>query len=151
MPGKEISTTNIVLQAFQDGKKVYVPYIHSQAGNSKLKVLDMLRLKDEQDLKSLLPDTWGIPSLSEATIHERENALGGFGIAQEPDSSTKQDPLLDLIFVPAMAFDSQNQRLGHGKGFYDRYISRCHDELKIEGRKEPCLGKKESSRVRGGR
>ena len=31
-----------------------------------------------------------------------------------------------LIFMPGMAFDQSNNRLGHGKGFYDKYISHIH-------------------------
>ena len=30
----------------------------------------------------------------------------------------------DVMLVPLLAFDSQNNRLGYGKGFYDRYLSK---------------------------
>ena len=30
---------------------------------------------------------------------------------------------LDLVIVPGMAFDSDGNRMGRGKGFYDRYLS----------------------------
>lgn len=35
---------------------------------------------------------------------------------------SSNSPGLDLILVPAVAFDASFNRLGHGKGFYDRYI-----------------------------
>jgi len=68
----------------------------------------------------LKPDAWGIPTLGEESVAQRSNALGGSG-AREIDSGP---PALDIIFLPALAFDLQLRRLGHGKGFYDRYLTR---------------------------
>lgn len=129
MPGKEVATQDIVKQAFKDGKKVYVPYIHPSKLDSKLKIMDMLRLQDEDDLNSLQPDAWGIPSLSKDTIGQRENALGGHGCLEESEYNDRGTARLDLVFMPSMAFDKSLNRLGHGKGFYDRYLSLCKSIL----------------------
>lgn len=53
---------------------------------------------------------------------------GAYGIL-EPDSSLprlepQQLPASTLVLVPALAFTLQGQRLGKGKGFYDRYLQR---------------------------
>jgi 5-formyltetrahydrofolate cyclo-ligase len=48
---------------------------------------------------------------------------GAFGIA-EPDHDEACDPAaLDLIVVPARAFDMQGHRLGRGAGYYDRFLA----------------------------
>ena len=44
-----------------------------------------------------------------------------FGIL-EPSKSKKIDP--DIILVPVLAFDDNRNRLGYGKGFYDRYLGK---------------------------
>ena len=44
-----------------------------------------------------------------------------FGIP-EP-IKTKKSYLPDILLVPLLAFDKKNNRLGYGKGFYDRYLN----------------------------
>ncbi len=123
MPGREVSTRDIVLHALDHGKSVFVPYLH-QGEAPKSKVMDMLQLQDRNDFESLTSDAWGIPSLAADSIESRRNALGGIGISNISSGKQKSFPLLDLVFMPAVAFDQSHRRLGHGKGFYDRYLSR---------------------------
>lgn len=38
----------------------------------------------------------------------------------------------DAVFVPLLAFDNTGYRVGYGKGYYDRYLARCaQDVVKI--------------------
>lgn len=131
MPNREVSTTEIVLDALRKDKKVFIPYIYSSKEDPKSKVMDMLRLKDEADLQGLKPDAWGIPSLSPEGVEHRENALGGLGLSSSVLTSSDR-PEIDLIFMPGMAFDNLNHRLGHGKGFYDKYISRLQQRGPVD-------------------
>ena len=45
-----------------------------------------------------------------------------FGVL-EPCSAPVDADILDLVFVPALAVDGENYRLGYGGGFYDRFLS----------------------------
>ncbi len=35
---------------------------------------------------------------------------------------------IDVVFVPLLAFDFKGNRVGYGKGFYDKFLSRCKPE-----------------------
>ena len=140
MPEKEASTTEIVLDALGNGKEVFVPYIYSE-DNSGSKSMDMLQIADEADLRSLKLDPWGIPSLSRESIVNRRNALGGMGIGDRAAEQVRiKGPNLDLIFMPAVAFDRSCHRLGHGKGFYDRYLQRYKGLAASLSSQMPLLG-----------
>lgn len=36
---------------------------------------------------------------------------------------------LDVVFVPLLAYDSNGNRVGYGKGFYDKFLSHCKEEV----------------------
>ena len=35
---------------------------------------------------------------------------------------------IDVVFVPLLAFDKKGNRVGYGKGFYDKFLSQCKSE-----------------------
>lgn len=44
----------------------------------------------------------------------------------EPVAGQPVDPAaIDLVIVPLIIFDKRGHRVGYGKGFYDRFLSRC--------------------------
>lgn len=48
----------------------------------------------------------------------------------EPSGDEIIDPqLVDAIFVPLLAFDIKGYRVGYGKGYYDRYLARCAQDI----------------------
>ncbi len=36
---------------------------------------------------------------------------------------------IDLVLVPLLAFDEKGNRVGYGKGFYDRFLNRCREDV----------------------
>lgn len=35
---------------------------------------------------------------------------------------------IDVVFIPLLAFDTSGNRVGYGKGFYDKFLSECKPE-----------------------
>lgn len=127
MPTGEISTSNIVRDALSQGKEVFIPYtynLQSPKEGQQKSIMDMVQLESMDDFNALQPDKWGIPTPSEDSIASRANCFGGTGITNGETAGVQAG--LDLIVMPGMAFDSNFGRLGHGKGFYDYFLTRCH-------------------------
>ena len=56
-----------------------------------------------------------------------ENAWG----IPEPDAaaSSFDDLNLDMVLLPLLAFDENGNRVGYGKGFYDRFLLHCRKDV----------------------
>lgn len=90
---KEVDSSLLIQKALDMGKKLVVPKVI--AGNQ----LEHYRIESMADL---VPNKWGIPE----PVRGTPASLSDF----------------DLIFVPMLAGDMQKNRLGFGKGFYDRLL-----------------------------
>lgn len=116
MPKGEIQTDEIVNAVLAEGKTLYVPRLKTLAESS---VMEFLRIHSKEDLESnLVPGVWGI----------REPSVEYDSTPRESASSPSSPPI-DLILMPGMAFDRTLSRLGHGKGYYDRFISTYRSSL----------------------
>ncbi len=97
----EIDTTPIVLRAWQDYKRVLAP-----------KVSWNQRRMMPVEIRSLTDD------LTESSMGIREPVSGiPFPVS-----------MIDLVIVPGLGFDEFGNRLGRGRGFYDRFLA--HPEFK---------------------
>jgi 5-formyltetrahydrofolate cyclo-ligase len=55
-----------------------------------------------------------------------------YNIPEPIDGIEIQSSQLDVVFIPLLAYDKTGNRVGYGKGFYDRFLADCKPEtLKI--------------------
>ena len=46
----------------------------------------------------------------------------------EPINGSYTNPIeFDFVFIPLLAIDEKGQRVGYGKGFYDRFLKNCSE------------------------
>jgi len=122
MPKGELDTAPLVSAILAAGKVLYVPKLDTS--HSARPRMDMLRVYDQSDLDSFPSGLWGIREPPHDRNGEpRSNAL-------DPDQQ------LDLVIVPGVAFDTSMGRLGHGKGYYDSFIT---EYIAKTGRSRPFL------------
>uniref|UniRef100_A0A0M3HV41 5-formyltetrahydrofolate cyclo-ligase n=2 Tax=Ascaris TaxID=6251 RepID=A0A0M3HV41_ASCLU len=98
----EADTTSIIRESILNGKQVFIP--NFQRGSNKM---DMLRVASEDEFENLGAVLWGIRQHTHPC----------------DELSWRHSGALDVIVVPGVAFTIKGQRLGHGKGFYDRFIA----------------------------
>jgi 5-formyltetrahydrofolate cyclo-ligase len=112
MPLKtEPNIFKIIEDAFYQKKECYIPKI-----TDEITMKFFLLEKEKSILEQVESGFYGI-------LEPKEN-LPQFKI----ENFSNKDDI--LIFVPAMAFDINKNRIGKGKGFYDRFLSKIFENSK---------------------
>jgi 5-formyltetrahydrofolate cyclo-ligase len=63
--------------------------------------------------------------VNEETSYEENE----YGIAEPVGGEEIHPEDLDAVFVPLLCFDEKGYRVGYGKGFYDRFLSSCREDV----------------------
>ncbi|HEY5823767.1 MAG TPA: 5-formyltetrahydrofolate cyclo-ligase [Cyclobacteriaceae bacterium] len=102
------------------------------------------------------PDTWAIIDrirrefphirISVPKVNPKTNELENFyfeglhqievntwGISEPKQGVPTPTEKIDLVLVPLLTFDQKGDRIGYGKGYYDRFFSQCRPDCKKVG------------------
>lgn len=102
---KEINTYKIWEKATSFGAQVAVPKINR-------KTVEMKHLLFETEDQLEISD-WGIPEPSKGRVIAAEH--------------------FDIVIVPLLVVDKNGNRVGYGKGYYDRFLSKCSPRCRFIG------------------
>lgn len=99
----EVKTKALIEHAWSQKKKVAVPKVHGV-------IMEFYIIESYDDLES-----------------------GCFGLQEPKESCQRITELPDntLVIMPGVAFDNKGNRIGYGKGYYDKYFSKYPDVYKI--------------------
>ncbi|KAJ1968676.1 hypothetical protein IWQ62_001099 [Dispira parvispora] len=112
----EIITRAIIEDIFAKQKRCFIPRCTPTT-------MDMVLLRDMADYDTLPRNKWNIPEPLPTDVRDNVFDYGG----------------PHLIIMPGLAFDTNKNRLGHGKGYYDKYIKRCLEYSEQQGNQPPYL------------
>lgn len=110
--GREPDTRRLLSDALAAGKRVYVPRCDGKGE---------MRAARLNSLDALTP--------------------GAFGIPEPPDGAEYAGPEeMDLVLVPCVSASRRGERLGHGGGYYDRFLAKtqadtvclCYEKMQRE-------------------
>lgn len=93
----EVGTLSMIKESLERGKRVILPKVDKER-----RILNLYEIKD---INELSPGYMGIP----------EPSL--------PDERLVEGNDIGLFIIPGVAFDEKGNRLGYGKGFYDKLLS----------------------------
>lgn len=102
LPG-EVQTRSIMEAAWKAGKRVAVPC--------------------RRDDGEYMP-AWLTP--------DEPLAAGAFAVRQPAVPHWAKPDRFDLVLVPGLAFSPKGERLGHGRGYYDRMLARLARHIDIK-------------------
>jgi len=52
-----------------------------------------------------------------------------FGVDEPVDGLVMFPEEIDLVIVPLLAFDVKGNRVGYGKGYYDKFLKECREDV----------------------
>jgi 5-formyltetrahydrofolate cyclo-ligase len=52
-----------------------------------------------------------------------------YGISEPAEGLLLEPDKIDIVFVPLIIYDEAGYRVGYGKGYYDKYLSQCREDV----------------------
>lgn len=130
---KSLEIANNLLKLPIWNKKVYhifLPIKSKNEVNTEF-ILPVLKGKDKQIVIS--KTNFETLEMTHFLLEENTKLIKNkYGIPEPENAKEIELEKIEVVFVPLLAFDKAGNRIGYGKGFYDRFLEKCNPHcLKI--------------------
>lgn len=122
--GNEPSTLALINELLKSGKRVCLPLcIDLDEEGHRTDIVDAMEARQITSFDDLVPGAYGIPE-------------------PKADTVTVQPEEIDIIILPCISCDRDCNRIGHGAGYYDKFLSKtdkdcftmalCYEEVMLD-------------------
>ena len=106
----------------------FLPILHKKELDTSFLIN---RLRKEHKVTIVVPKT----NFQDGSLHcllYNENTIlkeNKWGISEPEGGEVVAEELVDLVLIPLLAYDLKGNRVGYGKGFYDRLLCTCRKNV----------------------
>lgn len=96
---------------------------------NEVDTLPLITLLQGKDKNIVIPKVVNDNSMDNYLLTDNTSLKkSAWGVPEPVDGIEIPENKIDVVFVPLLAFDTQGNRVGYGKGYYDTLLNKCRKE-----------------------
>jgi 5-formyltetrahydrofolate cyclo-ligase len=107
----------------------FLPILKNNEVNTELIIEGALEINPLLNIIIPKSDFNTLEMTSHLFTKEVKMRLNASGILEPEEEEFFNEKEIDLVILPLLTFDKKGFRVGYGKGFYDRFLSKCRKDV----------------------
>jgi len=107
---------------------VFLPILHKKELDTSFIIN---RLQKEHAVTIVIPKTNFEDGTLQCILFDEATTIkdNKWGIPEPEEGEMVAEDTIDMVLIPLLAYDKQGNRVGYGKGFYDRLLTTCRTNV----------------------